>query len=1001
MTSLSLATDAPAGAPAGAALPGPRRTGLRPYQQEAVAAIVAGLADGGSGQWHACCGSGKTLVAQRAAEEILGAEGTVAVLVPSLALVAQTLASWRANSAVGPVEALAVCSDETVADAAAHLEDLPCAATTDPAQVVAWLRAPVRGRRLVVGTYQSADRLAEAVRGTRALDLLVLDEAHHLAGRADMAIARCLDRTRLPAVRSLFLTATPRIESGARTEGAPLLTMGDASVFGKVLHAYPFSRGIAEGYLEDYRVAVIGIADREARALLADAATEYVDRIGAPSLQTVVAQAALVKAREQFGVRRALTFHHRVDAAAEFSRTLAATAKRLGADTSGLYARHVHGEMPHAVRRDILHRLAAIGDDGQWAAVSSARCLAEGVDVPAVDGIVFAHPKKSAADIVQAVGRALRRHPDTPGPSTIIVPIVVPEQDGEIGDLEAGDYRTLWQVIRALRAHDEPLGIALDRQRSHSHTDNPQLPAKIAVVLPEGASQQVIDQLTLLTVRQSTSPWWEHLARARAFRAEHGHLDIPLRHSSPDGFKLGNWLVQQRTFHGKGWLLPERAAQLEELGIVWDPAEARWREMLQLCTAWHKEHGHLDVPNATTVTVDGAEVDIGNWLSHQRTYRRRGFLSEHRVAALDALGFDWSPNTSSWQRMIDAFTAYRDAHGGDPNVPLRHITDDGIRLGAWVNQTRFKGKRGKLPADRVEQLTAAGFNWEGGRYNHLDAVRAHYAEHGTLDDLGVAHGLNLGLWLERQRTAHRNGTLDAALTRELESFGIDWTPAAVDPWQRALAAARAFHARTGHLRPPIRHVEDDVPLSDFLIKTRKRRREGKLSPEQVADLDALGMVWEPEAADWQRALRAARAYHARTGHLRPPTRHIEDGYQLESFINRTRKRRREGKLTDQQIADLDALGMEWEPEAADWQRALDIARAFHARTGHLRPRDKHVEDGFGLYTWLYRQRRRRRDGKLTEQQIADLDALDMVWEPSTSTSRTSKPADPPPPAEPT
>lgn len=270
---------------------------LRPYQEEALAAMTAGLRNGGNGQLHAACGSGKTLMSQQTALRILPDGGLVAVLVPSLALAAQTVSAWREHHpAKGALRVLAVCSDDTVADAPAHLPDVRSPVTTDPAGIVQWLRTPASGLRLLVCTYASADRLHQALEaaGVR-LDLLILDEAHHLTGNAELPIRRLTHTTYLPSVRRLYMTATPRTDTYVAQRGA-YVSMDDTSLFGPVLYSYPFSRGIAEGYLEDYRLFIVGMRAAEARALLSDPAHHYVEGPGAPDLQTLVAQAALVRA---------------------------------------------------------------------------------------------------------------------------------------------------------------------------------------------------------------------------------------------------------------------------------------------------------------------------------------------------------------------------------------------------------------------------------------------------------------------------------------------------------------------------------------------------------------------------------------------------------------------------------------------------------------------------------------------------------------------------------
>ncbi|WP_406011722.1 Helicase associated domain protein [Streptomyces sp. NBC_00984] len=354
-----------------------------------------------------------------------------------------------------------------------------------------------------------------------------------------------------------MITCSPRPRGWSREAGAI-----------PVLYDYPFGRGIAEGYLTDYRLYVVGIRESEARALFTDPDREYVEGPGAPSLQTLVAQAALIRAAQHHGVRRAVTFHHRVADAAEFARTLPAAVRRLAPRLPVPDTAHVHGGMDHGLRDKIFGSLRN-PHPGTWSTISNARCLGEGTDIPAIDAVLFAHPKTSGVDIVRAVGRALRPHLDAPGESTETVPITVPEEDGEIGDLDAGAYTTLWQIVRALRAHDEPLGIALDTSRAHLHsTDDPSLPAKITVELPAGTADRLLAQVRLLMVRQVTSPWWEGYGHATTYREQHDDLDIPADHVTDNGHRLGQWIRNARHHLRRGWMSADRITALDRLGMI-------------------------------------------------------------------------------------------------------------------------------------------------------------------------------------------------------------------------------------------------------------------------------------------------------------------------------------------------------------------------------------------------------------------------------------------------
>ncbi|MEU3877654.1 Helicase associated domain protein [Streptomyces sp. NPDC029704] len=826
---------------------------LRPYQEEAVTAIAQGLRAGGMGQLHAACGSGKTLMSVMAATRLVPGDGLLVVFAPSLALIAQSIRQWRALSRVDAV--LAVCSDDTVADAPAHLGDIPAQVSTDPGEIAAWLRT-ARGRRLVVATYRSAPRLAEALRETDiTVDLAVYDEAHHLSGRIDQPGRRMPETAFLPAVRRQYMTATPRIEHGVARSGT-WLSMDDTSVFGPVLYSYPFSRGIAEGYLEDYRVFIVGIRASEARALLDDPDHEYVEGPGAPSLQTLVAQAALVRAAEKYGTRRALTFHYRIEHAQEFARTLPRLSRRLAPDLPVPRAAHVHGDMDHAVRDQILDALRH-PPAGGWSVVANSRCLGEGVDIPAIDAILFAHPKNSAVDIVQAVGRALRPHPDTPGPSTIIIPLVVPEEDGELGDLEPRDYATLWHVIRALRAHDEPLGVSLDTARTALNEGHPRLPAKITVELPPGTAQDILNQVTLMAVRQTTSPWWEGYAAALKYRAEHGHLNVPLRHRTAEGFHLGQWLVKQRQFHRKGWLADDRITALEKASIVWDPSEARWTAAYESAARWHAEHGHLDIPQSEA--GDGNDM-LGQWIVRQRQHRRAGRLSEERIRRLDDLGMIWEHRDQAWQKNLDTLAAYRKEFG-DTLVPQRYEYN-GIRLGAFVSQMRAKYTAGKLSAQRISDLERVGMAWSdehGLRKRALAAAVSWHRLHGSLSmPYDTRHdGVHLGAWLARQRAAHADGKLPSHLIDALNKLGMNWEPRprkapnaaaggrkrAEQSWERGYSAAQKYARQHGHLRVPSGQVVDGLRLDAWLVRQRAARRAGRLTTEQINALTKLGIQW--------------------------------------------------------------------------------------------------------------------------------------------------------------
>jgi len=392
---------------------------LRAYQRDAVDAAVSMLGNGGRAQLVAACGTGKTLIAVHVAAR-LAPNGLVVVAAPSLPLIAQTLSVWAAAGVVGRM--LAVCSDHGVADTAVRVADLPCPVTTNPEDIVEWLRArPVGGMRLVLTTYQSAHVTGAAlVKADLAADLLILDEAHHTAGRRDKTYALVHDDSRLPATRRLYMTATRRLlartRHGRSADIDTVMSMDDPATFGPVCYHYPFAQAIEDDVLDDFRVVVVGVTRHDVLQLLRTMDPHAVVEDTNASLRTIVHHAALAQATCEFGLRRVLVFCPRIDDSKLFARTLPATLNALPAHqrpAGHLTAIHIDGTHTVSERQQQLAKLAH-PPKGGWTVISNARCLGEGIDVPAVDAVMFTRPK-TEIDLVQAIGRALRRNRDGTG----------------------------------------------------------------------------------------------------------------------------------------------------------------------------------------------------------------------------------------------------------------------------------------------------------------------------------------------------------------------------------------------------------------------------------------------------------------------------------------------------------------------------------------------------------------------------------------------------------
>jgi predicted helicase len=400
--------------------PPPSPSEPRDYQLEAISNVVEGFENADRGQLIMACGTGKTLTSLFIKEK-LAAQRTL-VLLPSLSLLKQTLRVWSANKGDDFVP-LPVCSDSTVSrdtDAAVmYASDLGVPVTTDPTDIAAFLRE--RGPRVVFSTYQSSPQIAAAFKLGRvpAFDLVIADEAHRCAGPVSSDFAAILDPAGIKAHRRLFMTATPRYFTGrvileAKQLDFAYASMDDDEKFGPVFHRLGFSESIRRGLLTDYQVAVIGVDDATYREWTARGTLVTTDGKSAVSARTLAGQIGLVKAMRKYNLQRTISFHSRVNSAKRFAASMYDVFKWMPSTelpAGPLWAEHASGEMSAGDRGRLIERLTRL-EEGECGLLSNARCLAEGVDVPSLDGVAFIDPRRSEVDIVQAVGRAIRLAPD-------------------------------------------------------------------------------------------------------------------------------------------------------------------------------------------------------------------------------------------------------------------------------------------------------------------------------------------------------------------------------------------------------------------------------------------------------------------------------------------------------------------------------------------------------------------------------------------------------------
>ena len=399
--------------------------------------------------------------------------------------------------------------------------------------------------------------------------------------RAIAVFRTVLDDGQIKSERRLFATATPRVyktglKKAAEEFGVEVVDMSDEKSFGKRFHTFRFGEAIKLGWLTDYRVLIVGVDNERTKEWIENRRLVATGTGLATDARSLAGQIGLLKAIKEWNLRRLISFHGRVKRAKEFSEDIIQVAAWLDEEhrpSSNLWAEHVSGEMPAIARQKKLSRLKNIGKD-EIGLLSNARCLSEGVDVPALDGVAFIDPRRSEIDIIQSVGRAIRLSDDkTMG--TIVIPVFIDQTDDAKAALEASDFKPIWDVLEALKSHDDKLSDELDQlrielgaktKRSVGASDL----TKIVFDLPTSVNEDFAQSLRTYLVAQTTESWmfWYGLLKDFARRT----WALPSSFRLQDRRRLSARSVgsvnKEQT---KDRWIPDRRQRLEALpGWSWD-----------------------------------------------------------------------------------------------------------------------------------------------------------------------------------------------------------------------------------------------------------------------------------------------------------------------------------------------------------------------------------------------------------------------------------------------
>lgn len=958
----------------------------RTHQIEAIAAVAKQFKTVDRGQLIMACGTGKTYTTLWIKEKLV-AQNTL-VLLPSLGLLSQTLHEWSTKS-IKPFEVLCVCSDQSVGkkeedESIMSVSDLGFPVTSDVKLIQEFIKGP--GLRVIFSTYQSSPLIAEAQKNKKipAFDLVIADEAHRCAGKVGTDFSTVLDNKLIRADKRLFATATPRVYSAAvktaaEGRGVEMVGMDDEAIFGKVLYSLPFGKAISKNLLTDYQVIIIGVDNPMIAKWIKDRELLAIDQKNTMDAQTLSSQIGLLKAINNYDLKRVISFHSRVNRAESFVHDIqkvAAWVPKKHRPTGKLITDFVSGTMPTDKRRQKLDRIRNLEKE-ERGILSNARCLSEGVDVPSLDGVAFIDPRASQVDIIQAVGRAIRLSTNKKI-GTIILPVFIEDGANAQASIEASNFKPIWDVLYALKAHDDVLSQELDQARTalgkKTLTKNkPGDFSKIVVDLPASVDASFSDSLKTYLVEHATESWYFWYGLLEEFVKKEGHALVPHSFVTIDSFALGNWIDHQRRIKDK--LLLNQKSRLESLnGWSWNPLSDQWEKRINYLEAFFKKKKHTQVPK-NFITKDG--FNLGNWVKVQRT-KKETMGSAHKARLEKFNDWIWAKSAVPWEKSFEYLVEFvkSEKHA---LVPRNYKTKDGFNLGNWVAYQKIQ--KDKMPSVRKKQFEmlkgwrwdTTSNQWEEG-FNYLKAFYKREKHASVPSQFKTQDGFNLGNWCNTQRS----NKIDMPLNRkaQLESLkGWSWN-LRTDNWEEYFEYLKGFAKKEKHATVPCNFItKNGFRLGGWVRKQRERKSQ--MSAYRKEKLESLpGWKWDVRSnlveENWAFGFDVLKKYCKKYGHAIVPNRFHLEKFNLGKWVQT--QRREKAKLDLKKVKLLSDLPKwSWDRVEDWWQKGYSYLKKYIKIFGHANVPSRFKFEKYNLGNWVGFQRRRKK--KLDKEKIKLLESL--------------------------
>ena len=800
------------------------------------------------------CGTGKSLIAYWSTK-VLGAK-TVIVAVPALALVKQSLQDWTTEYLAEDVhpEWMAVCSDDSVgkmreADSTvATVYEAGIPTTTDPTEIVNFIRKKSKNPKVIFTTYQSSPKLADACKQEGlTIDLLIADEAHKTVGRKDKKFATLLSDENIKIKQRMFMTATERVY---RQGSENIASMDDESVYGKIFHQMSFKQAIDDEVICDYKILTVAVSGSKVANLMAEH-TNVIAQLGNQKVETdahnLAAGMAIEKVFEKHKIKHALSFHRSIKRAENFCEQQDAFSGKLGSKLL-IENRNISSKLSAGKRSQLLTDFMA----SERSLISNARCLTEGVDIPSIDCVAFVDPKKSTVDIVQAAGRAMRQSKETGKThGYLLLPIIVPNGQELDQFTESTDFASVARVITSLSTQDERI---VDELR-HREPGQPPNPDDIIIIDPEIIEALDVD--------------YEHF-----YDAINTRIWASVGKANWRPFEEARKLVHGLGINSSEWRDFAKTKK-KPADIPADPAQAYatewtdWRDFLGAPSEKEEMEQYIreyksyakgkliPFPKDEFVTKSGFK--LGNKMRSMRTSNLNNQLPEWKRKLIEneliAKGlYDWDGrDVFSWKKHFEAYRKFRRTTGRD--TPSKNDNINGLSIDTWFHtqKTKYKKYKGEktkkvraLEKWQLELLESVNFpfgsnldrNWK----INYEKYKSIYEKHkGRIPNKMKS----ASIWISKQRQRYKKGTMPQDRIEFLEKIKYWKWDVFGEQFEDKLQMLEEFYQATKDSNPKQDTMYNDFKVGQFLTLLREKFRENELEDNVIKRIEKLGIKLNP------------------------------------------------------------------------------------------------------------------------------------------------------------